>query len=518
MTVVVIGVVVEDHEVPSPVVVDQPVAIVVDPVCLTPAAALARIGDGRPGELGVTHRDAGVDDRHRRRGLDVPGGAPRLGRVDVRVHDGGQAGDIAAVVVKAPELGDPRVVREGGRLDDPVGLGVADLGLALQCRGRGGLLARLDLDDLGARDQQLPIGDRPDLGGGRVAGRGGNLPSIADDHLAGHDAPAALELGRLIHPRRASVARARRARREREKRDEQSHGDGPTRPPGLPRPHSPVPSTRVAFAASSARAAAARWATSSRSASAAASSSTATAAAGSASQSDLESSSRALIAFRGRPACSQRPVASRSSRPATGVSPAAAPRASAAAATETGWAARLEQLLRQLGSRFARLLGPAVEREDAPRVRRSPRRTGRSARPARRPPRPRPARRMHPRSRRGRACRRRSRAGRRTRPPSGRPRRRCRASARRRSSARSQSPRRQAEIPWSSSGRQSCPESPSRSASWRRGGGVLVDLRPARGMDGELAQRGVQLDLRRARRRARRRAPAPPRKQPSPPA
>ena len=102
-------------------VVDLAVAVVVDPV----DDAVARAPVHVRGQVLMVVIDPGVDHRHD----DVAaagGDVPRLHGVDVRV------GDSAALtrVVEPPQLAEARIIGRRLALDDPVGLGVDDRGMA----------------------------------------------------------------------------------------------------------------------------------------------------------------------------------------------------------------------------------------------------------------------------------------------------------------------------------------------------------------------------------------------------
>jgi hypothetical protein len=176
-------VVVVVHEVPASVVVDEPVGVVVDPVL----RHLAGIPPGVLGEVGMVVEAPVVDhgDRHAR---GVGDEVPRLRSVDVRV---GRSGRLAVHglpgVVERPLLAEARVVRDGRRLRDVVGLGVEDVGSALEPPDGAVHRAGAELEDLKATDAEgevvLHARIHRRAGARAVAGVGARRE--ADDQLAG---------------------------------------------------------------------------------------------------------------------------------------------------------------------------------------------------------------------------------------------------------------------------------------------------------------------------------------------
>jgi hypothetical protein len=155
VVVIIPGVVVAIDEVPAADVVDLAVAIVVGLV----AGDLTRVAPDVRRQVRVIPGHAAVDHGHHGRRTPLVA-VPRLRRVDVGVGRAHGAVDGLAGVVQAPQVAEMRVVGRGRRgVIDPVGLGVANVGALLQLRDRVvDALAALDLHQLRARGQQVPLG------------------------------------------------------------------------------------------------------------------------------------------------------------------------------------------------------------------------------------------------------------------------------------------------------------------------------------------------------------------------
>ena len=200
VAVAVLGLRVLVDEVPAVHVVDAPVAVVVEPVGLAPATRLAGVRPQVGAEVGMGGVDPGVDHRDghlRRAGGDVPG----LGSADGR---------------QSPLIGQQRVVRRGGLVQDVVGLGVEHAVHALEVGDRGA-----DADPrLGVDELEPPHGEHRvalDVGAGAHVGplRG---RSIRRRSARGRASPAASQARSARRAQPHSRRRARRAAAHRTRR------------------------------------------------------------------------------------------------------------------------------------------------------------------------------------------------------------------------------------------------------------------------------------------------------------
>ena len=131
MTGEIAGRVVGVDEIPATDVVDPPVAVVIDAV----SGDLAGIAPDVRRQVRMVVRDSAVDDGNRDRGA-AGRRVPRLRRVDIGVRRPEDAVDQLTRVVQPPQLRKARIVRDRIQLVEEVGLGVQDIGVALELRRR----------------------------------------------------------------------------------------------------------------------------------------------------------------------------------------------------------------------------------------------------------------------------------------------------------------------------------------------------------------------------------------------
>ncbi len=221
------GGVVAVDEVPAAVVVDEPVAVVVDGVGLAARAALTGIGGELALQIAMTEIDAGVDDRH---GLPGPHRLrPGLRGVDIGIGGACHPGDRLAGVVQAPQERPVGVGALGAH--HAVGFCVAHLGAARQRAQRRGALASGGAHQLGVAQAQAP---HPRYARACTQIRAVLPPGVSCE---GHDDLADLLGLRALRRRNRELAGGGRPRqRHRAQQSAEQVGGEETHHPGLYRP------------------------------------------------------------------------------------------------------------------------------------------------------------------------------------------------------------------------------------------------------------------------------------------